>query len=142
MERGDAHYLPAGLPAPDLTGIDRPFWEAARRGELLVQTCGECDAPQWPPEEICAACHSTNRAWKAANGRGTVFSWSRIWDPVHPALTDHGLYIAVVVRLDDVPVLMLGNLLGDPAQPVTIGEPVEAVYEDHGTYGLVQWRRL
>ena len=25
--------------------------------------------------------------------------------------------LAVVVRLDDVPVLMLGNLLGDPAQP-------------------------
>ncbi len=142
MERSDAPYLPAGLPAPDLTGIDRPFWEAAQRGELVVQVCADCAAPQWPPEEICAACHSTNRAWKPASGRATVFSWSRIWHPVHPALADHGPYLAVVVKLDDFPILMLGNLLGDPAPEVTIGAAVEAVYEDHGTYGLVQWRRL
>ncbi len=39
---------------------------------------------------------------------------------------------------------MLGNLLGDPHQDVTIGAPVEAVFEPHddapSPYTLVQWR--
>ena len=39
---------------------------------------------------------------------------------------------------------MLGNLLGDPDQEVTIGASVEAVFEPHddapAPYTLVQWR--
>jgi uncharacterized OB-fold protein len=39
---------------------------------------------------------------------------------------------------------MLGNLLGDPAQTVTIGAPVTAVFEPHDDaktpYTLVQWQ--
>ena len=39
---------------------------------------------------------------------------------------------------------MVGNLLGDPEQPVIIGTEVEAVFEDRGegedAYTLVQWR--
>jgi hypothetical protein len=39
---------------------------------------------------------------------------------------------------------MLGNLLGDPRQEVTIGAPVEAVFEHHNDadppFTLVQWR--
>ena len=34
-------YLPAGLPipVPENDGLDKPYWDAARRGELLVQRC-------------------------------------------------------------------------------------------------------
>jgi uncharacterized protein len=39
---------------------------------------------------------------------------------------------------------MLGNLLGDPQQTVTIGAPVAAVFEPHDDaktpYTLVQWK--
>ena len=42
-------------------------------------------------------------------------------------------------------VRMIGNLLGDPTQDVTIGAPVEAVFEPHDDaappFTLVQWRR-
>jgi hypothetical protein len=38
---------------------------------------------------------------------------------------------------------MIGNLLGDPHQTVTIGAPVEAVFEPHDDttppYTLVHW---
>jgi uncharacterized OB-fold protein len=47
----------------------------------------------------------------------------------------------VVVALDDHPVLMIGNLLGDPHQPIEIGMPVEVVFEHHAErVSLVQWR--
>ena len=64
---------------------------------------------------------------------------------MHPALKDHGPYIAVLVELPHAGnVRMLGNLLGDPRQEVTIGATVEAVFEPHDDattpYTLVQWR--
>jgi hypothetical protein len=108
----------------------------------MVQVCGACAAPAWPPEEICASCHSTAREWRRAGGAGTVFSWTRIWHPVHPALAGSCPYIAVVVALKDFPVLMLGNLLGDPLQDVAIGMPVQAEFEVHDEYALVQWRLI
>jgi uncharacterized OB-fold protein len=37
-------------------------------------------------------------------------------------------------------VRMVGNLLGDPRQEVRIGAPVEAVFEHHNEFTLVQWK--
>jgi uncharacterized protein len=133
-------YLP-GMPAPEATELDREYWEAAKRHELAVQICAACGAAKWPPEEICSQCHSFERSWVRASGNGRIYSWTRAWHPVHPALAEYGPYLVVVVQLDDFPVLHIGNLLGDPMEDVTAGMPVEAVFEDHpGGYTLVQWR--
>jgi uncharacterized OB-fold protein len=109
----------------------------------MVQLCGQCGAAQWPPEEICSACHSFDRRWAEASGAGTIVSWTRIWHPVHPALQRHGPYIVVVVQLDDFPVMMVGNLLGDPLQEVEIGARAQVCFEDQpeADYTLVQWER-
>jgi uncharacterized OB-fold protein len=76
-------------------------------------------------------------------GRGTIYSWERAWHPVHPALKDHGPYIVVLVELPEG-IRMLGNLLGDPRQVVTIGASVEAVFEPHDDdrvpFTLVHWK--
>ena len=133
-------YL-GNLGAPTPNAIDQEYWQAAGRGELAVQLCAACGAAQWPPEEICAACHSFDRSWTVASGNGTIFSWTRVWHPAHPALAERGPYLVVVVKLDDYPVLHVGNLLGEYQQPVTSGMPVEAVFERHPEgHTLVQWR--
>jgi uncharacterized OB-fold protein len=64
---------------------------------------------------------------------------------VHPALRERGPYLVVLVELPDAGgVRMVGNLLGDALQPVEIGAPVVAEFEDHDDaeppYTLVQWR--
>jgi uncharacterized OB-fold protein len=138
-------YLPTGLPlpAPSPDGLDREFWEAARRHELVVQRCNACRTFQFGPEWICHACHSFDVGWQRVSGRGRIYSWERVWHPVHPALKDACPYLVVLVELPDADnVRMVGNLLGDPLQEVVIGAPVEAVFEDHPEAGvtLVQWR--
>ena len=139
--------LPEGLPAPapQPDGLDRPYWEGAREGELRVQRCRACRTWLWGPEWICHRCLAFDLEWVAVEPRGLVYSWERPWHPVHPALKDHGPYIAVLVELPHAGhVRMLGNLLGDPRQPVRIGAPVVAVFEAHDDasppYTLVQWR--
>ncbi len=138
-------YLPDGMPAPRADGLDAPYWDAARRGELSIQRCGACRTWQWGPEWICHECLSFDMRWEKIAGAGVIYSWERPWHPVHPALKGHGPYIVVLVELPAAgKVRMVGNLLGDPAQSVRIGANVEARFEAHDAgpnpYALVQWQ--
>ncbi len=140
-------YLPEGLPipTPEPDGLSAPYWEGLRRGELLIQRCNACKAWQWGPEWICHKCRSFDVGWSPIEGRGRIYSWTRAWHPVHPALKDRGPYLIVAVELPHADgIRMVGNLLGDPNQAVNIGDAVEAVFEHHPDaqppYTLVQWR--
>jgi len=142
-------YLPAGMPAPvpAADGLDAPYWEGTRLGELRVQRCGGCGTWQWGPEWICHRCQSFDMQWQTIDGNGLIFSWERPWHPVHPALRGHGPYTAVLVELPGADnIRMLGNLLGPADQAVEIGAEVDAVFEPHDDaalpYTLVQWRLL
>jgi uncharacterized OB-fold protein len=138
-------HLPHGLPVPRPTpdGLDRGFWEGASRHEVVVQRCNKCGALQFPPEWLCHKCQSLDLGWQKLSGRGQIFSWERVWHPVHPALKSSCPYLVVVVQLVDANgARMVGNLLGDPGQEVHIGAEVEAVFEDHPEqeFTLIQWR--
>jgi uncharacterized OB-fold protein len=142
-----ATYLPAGLPrpVPEPDGLDRPYWDGTRLGELRVQRCRACQTFQWGPEWICHRCLGFDLEWVAVEGRGRIYSWERAWHPVHPALREHGPYVVVLVELPPAGgIRMVGNLLGDPRARVEIGAPVEAVFEPHDDaepyFTLVQWR--
>jgi uncharacterized OB-fold protein len=140
-------YLPAGLPAPAPApdGLDAPYWEAVAEHRLVVQRCNGCGRDQWGPEWICHRCRSFDLGWSEVDPRGVIYSWERVWHPVHPAVIEACPYVVVLVELPHADrVRMVGNLLGDATEPVVIGEPVEAVFEDHDgdpPYTLVQWRR-
>ena len=58
----------------------------------------------------------------------------------------HGVQTGAVELPEAGGIRMLGNLLGDAAQTVTIGAEVEAVFEPHDDaatpYTLVQWRTV
>src|SRR5262249_48621752 len=119
-----ATYLPAHLPIPlsEADGLDAPYWEGTRRGELKIQRCQDCHAWQWGPEWMCHRCRSLRMGWETIAGRGRIYSWERAWHPVHAALKGHGPYIVVLVELPECDnVRMIGNLLGDPQQCVKIG---------------------
>jgi len=141
-----ATYLPTGLPAPapDRDGLDAPFWEGTRLHELRVQRCAACGGWQMPAEWICHRCRGWELEWTPVPPRGVIYSWERVWYPAHPALADAVPYLAVLVELPDADnERILGNLLGDPQQEVTIGAAVEAVFEDHPDgYTLVHWRTM
>jgi uncharacterized OB-fold protein len=74
-----------------------------------------------------------------------LFSWERAWHPVHPALREACPYVVVLVEFPEADgIRMLGNLVGDPHQPIEIGAHAEPVFEDHEEgalpFTLVQWR--
>jgi uncharacterized OB-fold protein len=144
MSTGYLHAgLPKPVPAPD--GLDTAFWEGAREERLLIQKCADCGRYQWGPEWLCHRCLSFELAFEEVAPQGRIYSYERVWHPVHPALSKQGPYLVVLVELphaDDV--RLVGNLLGDPEQAVEIGTAVEAVFEHHPDeepgFTLIQWR--
>jgi uncharacterized OB-fold protein len=142
-------YLPPGLPIPvaERNGLSAPYWEGLRNEQLMVQRNPRSGLYQWPPQWIAYDDQSFDLEWVAVAPRGLIYSWTRVWHPVHPALKDACPYIVVVVELPHAgDVRMLGNLVGDPRQEVRIGADVEAVFEHHGDadppFTLAQWRLI
>lgn len=134
-------YLPAGLPAPlDDEGVAAPYWHGLRDGVLRVQRCGACATWQFGGEWICHHCHAGDPAWVEVAAQGRIYSWERVWHPVHPALKNRCPYLALLVELPQAGGLrMLGNLLGDPLRALNIGDEVIGVFEHHADYSLLQW---
>lgn len=140
-------YLNPGLPipikAPD--GLDTPFFEAIEEDRLVLQQCQDCGAYQWGPEWTCHQCASEALDFVEVEPKGRIYSYERVWHPVHPALNDQGPYLIVLVEFPNHDgARMVGNLLGDPMQEVHIGTEVKAVFEHNNDvdppYTLVQWK--
>ena len=145
--KNQSSYLPAGLPVPvaEPDGLSAPYWRGLQQERLLVQRCSHCSRWQFGPEWICHQCHAFDPAWVEVPAVGRIYSWERVWHPVHPALKDRCPYLAVLVELTGAGnVRMVGNLLGDPTQEVRIGAEVVGVYEHHPEtsppHSLLQWR--
>lgn len=140
-------YLPAGLPAPvpEADGVSAPYWEGLREEKLRVQRCTHCQTWQFGPEWICHECRKFDLIWEEIAPKGNIFSWERVWHPSHPSLANNLPYVVVLVEFPQAAnVRMLGNLLGDPTQTVSIGAPVVGVFEHHHdsvpSYTLLNWR--
>jgi len=127
-------------PVPEFDDVTTPFWEAAARHELVLQTCSSCGVVRHPPRPVCPSCLSWESTWKPASGRGTVWSWVVAHPPVLPAFADKAPYNVVVVELDEG-VRMVGNLLDVSNDEIHEGMSVEVAWEDVETgVTLPQWR--
>lgn len=116
-------------PVPAVTPELRPFFEAARRRELVVQRCRGCGALRFPPREVCSGCLGCESEWVPVSGRGEVFSFNVMHQVYHPGFADAVPYAVVVVRLAEGPKLT-SNLVGVAPHDIRIGMPVRVVFED------------
>ena len=111
--------------------MDRPVWEGLTQDKILLQRCRSCGKWQWGPEWLCHHCLSEDVFFEEVLGNGLIYSYERVWHPVHPALTEQGPYLVVLVELPAADnVRVVGNLLGDPRQTVDIGGGA-TVFEHH-----------
>ena len=145
--QGHPTYLPKGLPIPvaEPDRLSAPYWAGLRESRLMVQRCSHCGTWQFGPEWVCHRCHAFDPEWTEIEPHGRIFSWERVWHPSHAALRQHGPYLAVLVEIPHAGgARMVGNLLGDPMQAVSIGAYVEGVFEHHPQsdppYSLLHWR--
>jgi uncharacterized OB-fold protein len=116
-------------PLPRITADNRPFWEATKRRELRLQRCAACGRFRYPPAPVCPECLSEDSTWTRVSGRGTVSTFVVFHKIYFPSFARDVPYNVVQVELAEGPRLT-ANLVDVPNEQITVGMPVEVVFDD------------
>ena len=105
-----------------------PYWDYLKKHEVHLQKCEDCGKYRFPPYPSCPYCGQMGGKWLPISGRGVVFSWIVVHQPLDPALAADVPFVVVYVDLEEGP-RVVGRLKIDKDK-VKIGMPVIARYED------------
>ena len=117
------------LPRPISPEVTRPFWEAAKRHELVMPRCQTCDHLFFYPRSECPRCLSNHLEWMRVSGRGRLHTYTIVYQPANAAFRDDTPYICAVVQLDEGP-RMVSNVVQCDIEAVKVDMPLEAIFDD------------
>jgi uncharacterized protein len=115
----------------------KPFWDATRRGRLLVQWCTRCDRGVFYPRAFCPSCAGVAGdegggplEWREASGRATVYAAVVEHRPEAAGASFAGgtPFCIALVDLEEG-VRMMTNVVGCPPGDVHSGMPVTVSWE-------------
>jgi uncharacterized OB-fold protein len=116
------------LPVPD--DLSRPYWEGARRRQLMIQRCAACGLWIHHPKATCPRCGATDLRPAPVSGRGIVHTFTVSHYVGAPGFEGETPYVIVQVELEEQPGLrVVANLRDCPCDAVRVGLPVEVVFE-------------
>ncbi|KAA1394249.1 Zn-ribbon domain-containing OB-fold protein [Aeromicrobium ginsengisoli] len=138
MTATSAEALPAG---PSESGDDADFWQALDEHRLALPRCTACGAWRQVGTATCPACWSFDIAWDDVSPIGTVYTWVRTHRDFMSELDVKAPYVTVLVQLDDVPVRLLGLLVG--GDEIAIGDRVSGVFQKPGNsdWTILRWEK-
>jgi uncharacterized OB-fold protein len=113
---------------PVITSLDKPFWDAAKRHELMAYRCLNCGT-FYSQATDCIACDNPRMEWVRVNGKGQVFTYAIYHQLYHPAWKDDIPYNVSWIKLDEGPLLM-SNIIECQNEDIYIGMPVTVVFDD------------
>jgi uncharacterized protein len=129
--------------APVADPLSAPFWDAARRGRLVIQRCQACGELRWPPLAGCPECHGRDATWDEVRPSGTIWSFVVYHRAFSAELEDQIPYTVVMVQLDDGPYLV-GRFdyedRADDSERPHIGTRVAAAFTETAGVPSVRWR--
>jgi uncharacterized OB-fold protein len=135
-----------GFGGPALSRLVTPFYEAAGRGQLIIQQCDDCGYHRHVPTDICYNCLSWKWHWdETLPQTGTVYSYSWVDRPMNEHLNNGKVYNFAVVELDGITgnaVRLLTNIFEVDKESLSVGlrvkaafDPVTGKYASPGGYG-------
>jgi uncharacterized protein len=111
------------VPVPDEASA--PFFNAAARGELLLQRCRTCRTFMWPVRPRCVECFSGDVEWALASGRAELYSFAVVHQR-YPGFDEP--YLVATVETSEGVRFNTTIVCRDPTE-LTIGMPLEVVFE-------------
>lgn len=117
------------VPVPD--EISAPFFDGAREGRLMLQHCTSCGGWSFPVRERCPHCFAGTLEWKAASGRGMLYTFAIMHQVMHPGFATSVPYNVSQVDLAEG-VRMITNVVGIGNDALRPGMALEVVFDDLG----------
>ena len=119
------------VPAPEMTELSRPFWEALGQGSMTFQRCKTCGHAWLPARSECPSCLGDAWQREAAKGGATLVSWVVYRHAYDPAWEQRLPYTVAAVQLDEGPRL-ISNIVGADAAQLRIEQRLRLVIEQEG----------
>lgn len=126
-------------PTPIADEASQPFFDAAAEGKLLLRFCAKCQRYMTYAAEFCDNCFASDMEWKAASGKGTVYSYVVMHQVLHPGFAAEVPYNVIVVETDEGPRLQ-SNLLGTADADIKVGMRVEVTCQQAGDVMVPYWQ--
>lgn len=125
-------------PLPTIYPETQFYWDGAKEGKLLLNSCPSCDKPYFPPRPFCPTCGSRDVTVVQASGKGRLYSY--IINHL-PAPGYEPPFTVAVVMLDEG-VKMVANIEDLPADPaaLTLDMPLEVTFETRGDLQIPQFK--
>jgi uncharacterized OB-fold protein len=115
-------------PLPVIISLNRPFWEGAKRHELMIYRCLNCGTYYIPPTH-CIVCNKPDMSWVKAKGKGKIYTFIVYHIAYHPKWKKHLPYNVAWVELEEGPLIMT-NITGCKNEDLHIDMPVEVTFDD------------
>ena len=127
-------------PVPRPTPETAPYWEGAKRGELVIQACRSCSQHYFYPRPACPHCGSADVEWVRASGRGRLHTYVINHRPA-PGFEEDAPYAIAVVELEEGPRLMT-NIVGIENTPenLVLDMALEVDFEARGEWSVPVFR--
>jgi uncharacterized OB-fold protein len=119
-------------PLPTPSNISQPFWDATKEHRLTFQKCRLCGTNVFYPRDVCPGptCFGIGTLdWVESSGRGTVYSFTVLYQPAHPSFADDVPYVLGIIEMEEG-WRMDSNVINVDPTAVQVGMPVEVVWED------------
>ena len=113
---------------PDITSVDKPFWDAAKKHELVAYQCLNCGT-FYSQVTDCVACDNPRMEWVKVSGKGEVYTFGIYHQLYHPAWKEEIPYNVSWIKLDEGPLIM-SNVVECKNEDLYVGMPVEVVFDD------------
>ena len=128
-------------PVSEADELTEPFFAAGAEGRLLLARCCTCGELRLPIAASCPNCLGEGYEWEEASGRGTVYTFGVMHQRYHAAWEPDLPYNIAVIELEEGP-RMPANLIGIENTDITVGMPVEVVWEREGETPVPRFRRV
>lgn len=120
----------AAKPIPYPDDVTGGYWAAARDHRLAIQYCATCERFIHLPVLTCPGCDSEDLGYRDVSGRGTLYSYTVMYDVPAPGFADMVPYVCGVVELEEQErLLLLANIIGSSPDAMHVGLPVEVTFE-------------
>lgn len=117
------------LPIPQADGDSAPFFEGARRHELMLMRCRNCGVWRLPSRERCPDCWSLDTEWAQASGNATLYSFGIMHQKLHPQFAEQVPYQFALVELEEGP-RIISNVVGVPDGELRVGMALRVEFDD------------
>ena len=109
---------PRSIPAPLVNAENKPYFDAAAQGRLMVKRCTACAEFHFYPRTLCPFCFGATE-WHEAAGTGTIYSFT--------VMRAGGTFAAAYVTLQEG-VTLLSNIVDCDLAALRIGQEVRVVF--------------